>query len=87
MILWRGKIRGVPTTIRTCPKTEGGIVHRYRSSGKPRYSIRIEDGLAPERKREIIIHEVLHALFWDFDEEAIVDAERAICSVLAALTP
>lgn len=47
--------------------------------------IRIRKTLRGERLLEVIIHEVLHACFWDIDEDAIESAARDLARVLYRL--
>jgi len=47
--------------------------------------IRIRKGLEPGMELEIVLHELLHAAFWDFDEVAVSEAAADISTVLRKL--
>jgi hypothetical protein len=44
--------------------------------------IKIRSGLKGEKKLEILIHEMLHSVFWHVDEEIITHAAKDIARVL-----
>jgi len=47
--------------------------------------IQIDKDLKGEEKLEVICHEILHACFWDLDEEAIDDAGKVLAEILYKL--
>lgn len=44
--------------------------------------IRIDDQLKPRKELEIVIHEMLHCVFWDLDEKVIATVSRDMAKVL-----
>jgi hypothetical protein len=44
--------------------------------------IRVRKSLIGKRKLEVILHEFLHASYWDLDEEAIDTTARDIAAIL-----
>jgi hypothetical protein len=44
--------------------------------------IRIWKGLKDEEKLEVLIHEMLHAAFWQIDEHYIAEAAKDIAKIL-----
>jgi hypothetical protein len=44
--------------------------------------IRIRKGIRGKQELDTLIHEMLHAAFWDMDEEAINDTAHDIAAVL-----
>lgn len=51
----------------------------------PKKRITIKKTLVGERRLEVLIHEMLHACYWDLDEEAIATTARDIARVLFRL--
>lgn len=49
----------------------------------PKPQIRIRTGLPNEM--EIVIHEALHACFWDLSEESVAEAAKDIAGLMAKL--
>ena len=52
---------------------------------KPGKTITINKWLKGERRLDVIIHELLHAAFWDMDEVPVNDAATDIARVLTRL--
>ena len=57
------------------------------SPGTPGKSIRVDAGLRGQKLLETLVHEQLHAAYWDLDEEAIHEAARDIAKNLIAIFP
>lgn len=51
----------------------------------PTRTITIAWGLTPAEQLQTLVHEVLHACYWDYDEEAIQRGEEALGNLLEAL--
>jgi hypothetical protein len=52
---------------------------------RTRRTIRIREGLSPERELDVLIHEMLHAAYWDLCEEAIEATATDIAHALFEL--
>jgi hypothetical protein len=63
------------------PATDG----RCDSPTTLKKRITIKKTLVGERRLEVLIHEMLHACYWDLDEEAIDITARDIARVLFRL--
>lgn len=50
--------------------------------GSQRKRIRVEKKLEGEQRLEILIHEMLHACYWDMDEAAVEESSRDIAKIL-----
>lgn len=48
-------------------------------------TIRVRQGLKGEERLEVLIHEMLHAAFWDADEVAIEETAEDMARVLTLL--
>jgi len=48
----------------------------------PNRTIRIRSGLKDEQELEVLLHEMLHACFWDISEESIEESGIDIARVL-----
>jgi hypothetical protein len=52
---------------------------------KKNRAIRVVEGLTPERELDVWIHEMLHACFWDLDEDAVAESATDIAHALFLL--
>lgn len=81
-------IRGQRFTVHRRAKVLVGGVEVDASCDPPdrtRRTICICDGLTPERELDVLIHEMLHAAYWDLDEAAIAETATDIAKALIAL--
>jgi hypothetical protein len=72
----RGKRFSISRPKRINPELLGWCINK----GKPK--IAVAYSLDGEEELEIFIHEMLHACYWDMDEEAITDAAQSISNAL-----
>jgi hypothetical protein len=79
------RIRGVLFTIYRQAKVfvdETEVDASCDPPDRTRRTIRIREGLSPERELDVLIHEMLHGAYWDLCEEAIeataTDIARAL---------
>ena len=72
----RGKRFSISRPKRINPELLGWCIN----TGKPK--IAVAYSLDGEEELEIFIHEMLHACYWDMDEEAITDAAQSISKAL-----
>ncbi len=64
------------------PKVKGEDCYGYCKAG--RREIGIWKGVPEDKWREIFIHELLHALFWHYDEEWIETVAEQVDDALTA---
>jgi len=50
--------------------------------GKKNKEIKILMGLRGREKLEILLHEFLHSIFWDMDEETITESAHDIAKII-----
>lgn len=81
----RARIRGKLWDIRFVPKIEGGVHGLCDGPTVPHKQIQILDSLRGERRLAIVIHELLHAAYWDLDEEAIEETATDLARILLRL--
>jgi len=76
----KGLIRGVPYTVRTARLR----AHRGDCDSPRRKNpeIRISNALRDEEELEVLIHECLHAAYWDLCEDAVRDPAADIAKIL-----
>lgn len=72
----RGKRFSISRPRRINPELLGWCINK----GKPK--IAVAYALNGEEELEIFIHEMLHACYWDMDEEAITDSAQSIAKAL-----
>lgn len=79
----RAKIRGHEWSLRYVKKVDkkGHRGEADISSMK----IKVKKGMSSLDTLEVTLHELLHAAYWDLDEEAITEAARDISKVLHRL--
>lgn len=76
----KGVIRGVPYTVRRARlRTHRGDCDSPRRKNP---EIRISSSLEGEEELEVLLHECLHAAYWDLSEEAVCDPAVDIAKVL-----
>ena len=52
---------------------------------RKRRTIQVVERLDPERELDVFIHEMLHACFWDLDENSVSEAATDIARVLRSI--
>jgi hypothetical protein len=77
-------IRGRPArlTFYRTPRPGDGDTAGWCHKGRKRWGIGVWHKLTGRKRMEVVIHETLHACFWDMDEEAIDDAGKALAELL-----
>ena len=81
-------IRGQRFTVYRRAKVVVGGVEVDASCDPPdrtRRAICISEGLTPERELDVLIHEMLHAAYWDLDETAIAETATDVAKALLSL--
>lgn len=79
-------IRGVPVTITFARRMPRGWRRDTRGDcrrlGAGGYAIRVLDELDDGERLEVLLHELLHAAYWDLDEEAVQETAADIARIL-----
>ena len=81
-MLDRIKIRNRFWSLRFLPVLNGMDRGQCDSPTKRAKAIRIRSDLRGEERLEILIHEMLHAAFWDMDEEPVEESAADIARAL-----
>lgn len=80
------KIMGIPFKIVEKPvvcKGESGLTRGAVDFSND--TIEIDEELTPERKEQVLIHEILHAIFDSIGDEELTKDEKTVQSLSAAL--
>jgi len=81
-MLDRIKIRNRFWALRFLPMLDGNDRGQCDAPTKRAKAIRIRSDLRGEERLEILIHEMLHAAFWDMDEEPVEESAADIARAL-----
>jgi len=81
-MLDRIKIRNRFWALRFLPMLCGNDRGQCDAPSKRAKAIRIRSDLRGEERLEILIHEMLHAAFWDMDEEPVEESAADIARAL-----
>ena len=78
----RVRIRGKHWTLVYTNALPNDADAHYEAPTTPNKQIRIRPNLSEARRLEMVLHECLHAAFWDLEEEAIESSAEDIARVL-----
>lgn len=78
----RHVIRGRSYSLNECAKLKRPLLGTTSHPAKKHLKIKVHRNLKGRDRLEVLIHEALHAAYWDLDEEAIDEAGIDISKML-----